>query len=116
MNKDQPQSRSGDELTMNTIKRYELEDVGLRDVSHYVMSEDPDGEYVKFEDAARIVARLLTQPGFVLDDSTGGPVTVVRSETGRISVSRSLAERTEAMFRSVDPQGGIAQEWKEALK
>jgi uncharacterized membrane protein YtjA (UPF0391 family) len=32
-----------------------------------------------------------------------------------ISVSRSLAERTEAMFRSVDPQGVIAQEWSDAL-
>jgi hypothetical protein len=32
-----------------------------------------------------------------------------------VSVPRSLAERTEAMFRSVDPDGAIAQEWKRAL-
>ena len=33
-----------------------------------------------------------------------------------LAVPRSLAERTEAMFRSVDPSGGIAQEWKEVLE
>lgn len=32
-----------------------------------------------------------------------------------VSVPRSLAERSEAMFRSVDPEGCIAQEWKSAL-
>lgn len=32
-----------------------------------------------------------------------------------VTVSRSLAERTEAMFRSVDPEGGIAQEWKRCI-
>ena len=32
-----------------------------------------------------------------------------------VAVPRSLAERTEAMFRSVDPDGVIAQEWKRAL-
>lgn len=29
-----------------------------------------------------------------------------------VTVPRNLAERTEAMFRSVDPQGSIAQEWR----
>ena len=38
------------------------------------------------------------------------------SASASIRVPRSLAERTEAMFRSVDPAGGIAQEWKEAIK
>ena len=32
-----------------------------------------------------------------------------------VVVPRSLAERSEAMFRSVDPWGSIAQEWKLAL-
>ncbi len=33
-----------------------------------------------------------------------------------VLVPRSLAERSEAMFRSVDPTGGIAHEWKRALQ
>jgi hypothetical protein len=32
-----------------------------------------------------------------------------------VKVPISLAERTEAMFRSVDPDGVIAQEWKDVL-
>ena len=32
-----------------------------------------------------------------------------------VRVPKSLAERTEAMFRSVDPQGILALEWKVAL-
>ena len=32
-----------------------------------------------------------------------------------LTVSRSLAERTEAMFRSIDPAGQLAVEWKAAL-
>jgi hypothetical protein len=38
------------------------------------------------------------------------------SESGTVSVPRSLAERTEAMFRSVDPEGCIAQEWKDVIQ
>lgn len=33
------------------------------------------------------------------------------SQPDSVVVPRSLAERTEAMFRSVDPKGCIAQEW-----
>lgn len=33
-----------------------------------------------------------------------------------LTVSRSLAERTEAMFRSVDPTGQLAVEWADALR
>jgi len=34
---------------------------------------------------------------------------------GCVSVPLGLAERTEAMFRSVDPAGNLAQEWKRLL-
>lgn len=33
-----------------------------------------------------------------------------------VAVRRSLAERTEAMFRSVDPTGQLAVEWKQTLQ
>jgi len=38
------------------------------------------------------------------------------SNTPEVYVPRSLAERTEAMFRSVDPTGAIALEWAQVLK
>jgi hypothetical protein len=41
---------------------------------------------------------------------------IVQSESGTVSVPRSLAERTEAMFRFVDPEGCIAQEWKDVIQ
>lgn len=37
-------------------------------------------------------------------------------EVACMRIPRSLAERTEAMFRSVDPQGFIALEWANALQ
>lgn len=39
-----------------------------------------------------------------------------RPNSQPIHVPRSLAERTEAMFRSVDPTGQLAVEWKQALQ
>jgi hypothetical protein len=41
---------------------------------------------------------------------------IIHSESGTVSVPRSLAERTEAMFRFVDPEGCIAQEWKDVIQ
>lgn len=32
-----------------------------------------------------------------------------------VTIPRSLAERSHAMFQSVDPSGGIASEWRDAL-
>jgi hypothetical protein len=37
-------------------------------------------------------------------------------ENDQVTISRSLAERTEALFRSVDPNSYISMEWTEALK
>jgi hypothetical protein len=53
-------------------------------------------------------AKCSQVPGCKCVERVSSPATVV-------SVPRSLAERTEAMFRSVDPDGAIAQEWKRAL-
>lgn len=32
-----------------------------------------------------------------------------------VTIPRSLAERSHAMFQSVDPSGGLASEWRDAL-
>lgn len=42
--------------TIETTKRYELENVGVRE-DNWKLTEDPDGGWVKFEDMVAIVAK-----------------------------------------------------------
>lgn len=42
-------------------------------------------------------------------------IRALKPRTDMVCVPPSLAERTEAMFRSVDPKGVISQQWTELL-
>ena len=55
------------------------------------------------------IARMAYEAGGLARSAT--PTT----DHNAVFVPQSLAERTEAMFRSVDPTGSIAQEWKQVL-
>lgn len=59
-------------------------------------------------------SRLAAEAGW--DGAMKQRVNAFLSErTDTVAVRRSLAERTEAMFRSVDPTGQLAVEWKQTL-
>ena len=73
------------------------------------------------EERIREIAADALGPGFKEGDYRRVQVGIhfALSERGEregfVSVPRSTAERTEAMFRSVAPQGAIALEWKAIL-
>lgn len=48
-------------------------------------------------------------------DQCAAAIRALKPRTDMVSVPIALAERTEAMFRSVDPEGVIAQQWTALL-
>lgn len=108
-----PSSATPSRITINTIERWEMENIGVRD-DNFRMMPDPDGEFVKYEDAVRLVEALRSEIAGSDIKHDMARILQISCDADEVSATKLLHEISEIASKHPWPET-VAPEAQEQL-